>query len=112
MPQLKCPECGNRGELRGTEESFEIRGKTPEGHWPIRKCRQCGAGLVVKPLLGFLFFRPRAHVIDTETWGRMQRLWTEQVENACPHCRRGFPTRSARDDHMAAKHGVEEATGG
>jgi hypothetical protein len=75
MPKLKCPACGNEGELRGTEEFFEIRGKWPDGHLPVRKCQECGHGLIVKPRL---FLPARAQVIPDDTWAKMERLWDER----------------------------------
>jgi uncharacterized Zn finger protein len=47
--QLSCPTCGQSGEIKGTDEFFETRGQWPDGHWPVRKCRSCGAGIIVKP---------------------------------------------------------------
>lgn len=28
---------------------FEVRGQMPDGHWPVRKCVECGLGLFAKP---------------------------------------------------------------
>jgi DNA-directed RNA polymerase subunit RPC12/RpoP len=76
MPEKKCPHCGFKGELRGTEEFFERRGQWPDGHWPVRRCRNCGGGFLVRPRL----FPPglRTEAISGETWQRMEQLWEEQ----------------------------------
>lgn len=73
MPQLKCPACGARGEVRETEEHFEVRGQWPDGHWPVRKCRQCGVGLIVKMRIA----PPgvKAKRIDDATWAAMEASW-------------------------------------
>jgi hypothetical protein len=50
VPVVKCPTCGAKGEARGTDEFFQVRGRTPDDYgWPIRKCRACGAGLILRP---------------------------------------------------------------
>ena len=76
MPQLKCPSCGAKGEVRESGDSFEVRGMWPKGHWPVRKCRNCGVGLVVKPRL----IPPgvRASVIPGATWLQMEESWRRQ----------------------------------
>ncbi len=71
MATLKCPACGAKGEVRATEESFEVRGRTSDDWgWPIRKCRACGNGLIVKPRT----FPPgvKAEVIPVGTWQAME----------------------------------------
>jgi DNA-directed RNA polymerase subunit RPC12/RpoP len=81
MAQLKCPSCGSRGEVRGTEEFFAVRGRDPSSEygWPVRKCLACGKGLVVKPRT----FPPgtKAVAIDPETWSKMERDWEENFES-------------------------------
>src|SRR5262245_8296814 len=67
--KLTCPVCGHSGEVRGTGEYFEARGQWPAGHWPVRECRGCGAGTIVKPGLR----KARAKLIDGATWAEMQR---------------------------------------
>ncbi len=78
MAQLKCPSCGNRGEVRGTEEFFAVRGRDPSSEygWPVRKCLACGAGLVVRPRA----FPPgtKATLIDSVTWSKMETAWEEE----------------------------------
>ena len=77
MPQLKCPACGTKGEVRGTEEFFATRGRDPSSDygWPARKCLACGRGLSVKPRA----FPPgaKATLIDPETWSKMEKVWEE-----------------------------------
>jgi hypothetical protein len=79
VPELKCPVCGHQGEVRGTEEFFEARGQWPDGHMPVRKCRGCGAGLIVKPR----FFPPgaKATVIPDDTWAQMEAYWAERLDS-------------------------------
>lgn len=77
MPVLKCPACRAKGEVRGTEEFFEVRGRWPGNDygWPVLKCRACGAGLIGKPRL--VAPGVRATVIDAETWARMEAMWED-----------------------------------
>ena len=79
MPQLKCPSCNSRGEVRETEEFYEVRGVWPDGHWPVRKCRNCGAGLIVKIRLA----PPgaKAKRIDDATWAAMEASWHLSLGN-------------------------------
>src|SRR6266568_3667926 len=122
--RLTCPVCGQEGEIRGTEEFFEIRGRLP-GRRAIRKCRRCGSGLIVRPRL--LFWGTRAEAIDYSLWKKMdthferemlrsdaargdssarRRLSGESEDKTirCPECGKGFTTDRARDDHRASKH--------
>src|SRR3954465_13731771 len=108
MPTLTCPECRTERDARDTE-AFAVRGRLPDGHWPVRKCCNCGAGLVVRPRLGVLIFWPKAEAIHPETWRQMERYWREKVELRCPRCRKTFATQRALDDHLAAKHGRRPA---
>ena len=79
---LKCPVCKTKGEVRGTEESYEARGQWPDGGWPVRKCNACGAGLIVKVRL--VPPGARAVVISEDTWERMQEMWDEAFPEADP----------------------------
>jgi DNA-directed RNA polymerase subunit RPC12/RpoP len=85
---LKCPECGVRGEVKGTEDSFEVRSRwpfSPEG-WPVRKCRSCGSGLIVKPRL----FPPgaKASLIPSDTWQEMETMWAHNFPKSAPDTER------------------------
>src|SRR4051812_31576861 len=73
--KLRCPACGASGEVRGTEEAFEVRGQWPEGHWPVRKCRACGAGIIVKPGIG----RARGKLIEPELWAKMEAHFEQEM---------------------------------
>ena len=68
---MKCPHCGAKGDVKGTEDHFEVRGQWPDGHWPVRKCRACGGGMIVKPGLRGM----RAKPIDHDLWERMEEMW-------------------------------------
>jgi endogenous inhibitor of DNA gyrase (YacG/DUF329 family) len=80
MPELKCPACGHRGEIRGTEEFFEHRGKHPLSRMPVAKCRGCGSGLEFR-LRGFFFpflgFRVRQ--IPDDFWSHMEAIWEREL---------------------------------
>jgi hypothetical protein len=113
---MECPVCGNEGDpfeepgISG-REGFDRRGKWPDKPWPVVKCRSCGHGLLVKP--GFIGLGRRVGVIPPDTWDRMQRMWTKEVERlesagskpfACEACGRRFKSQSALDAHTADKH--------
>lgn len=101
VPTLTCPSCGHSGEIRGTEDYFEVRGRSPEGHWPVRKCRACGDGIIVKPRL-FFIGGARALRIPDETWVRMQRMWAEQVEPYLSHGNEEHAQTSRSDQRAEA----------
>ena len=63
--RLRCPVCDHNGEIKGTDEFFETRGQWQGA--PVRRCRGCGSGLIVRGLL-----RPKAEVIPDDLWERMQ----------------------------------------
>lgn len=75
MPMLTCRSCRSKGDVRD-EEAFEVRGQWPAGHWPVRKCRACGAGLIVKPRL----FPPgvKGKVIPGTMWTQMEEMWDSE----------------------------------
>jgi hypothetical protein len=110
MPVLTCPKCGNSGKIRGSEAAFEPRGDRPGGHWPIRKCRQCGAGIIVRSR--FLFFGTRPTLIPDNTWRGMEEMHALAVGGAatvdklfvCEACGRGFKSAAALDDHQRDSH--------
>ena len=110
MPTLTCPECGHAGEIRGTEEFFEVRGQWPNGHYPVRKCRACGRGIIVRPR--FLIFGTRPVVIPDDTWSKMERLFYKEMGQPgpdkgafpCPDCSRAFRTQTALDNHRRDSH--------
>jgi hypothetical protein len=110
MPVLACPRCGNRGEIRGSDESFETRGQWPDGHFPVRKCRRCGTGIIVRPR--FLIFGARPTLIPDNTWSKMEREFSRAFGGAstvekpfpCPDCKCGFKSASALDAHRRAMH--------
>jgi DNA-directed RNA polymerase subunit M/transcription elongation factor TFIIS len=108
MPMLTCPRCGARGELRGTDETFQPRGHV--GRVPVRKCRKCGAGIAVR--FRFLMFGARAELIANETWSDMERRFARAVGGAptqekpfvCGECGKGFKSAQAREDHVTSVH--------
>ena len=65
--EITCPKCGNRGEIRGTEEHFEVRGQF-QGK-AVRKCQKCGAGVTVGAFLR------KAKLIPDDLWKKMQESW-------------------------------------
>ena len=81
MPQMKCPSCGRKGEARGTEESFAIRGRdsNSEYGWPIRKCLACGAGMTVKPRPFPPGLKPT--LIDSKRWKEMENAWEREFDS-------------------------------
>lgn len=107
MPVLKCPACGARGEVRGTEEFFEERGQWPDGHMPVRKCLACGGGLIVRPRV----FPPgaQAQVIPSDIWVKMESAWDEEFgegsndEVVAETIRKGF-LGFVNDDGMTPDH--------
>ena len=56
-----------------------MRGQWPDGGWPVRKCRVCGVGIIVKPRLvppGYKAVR-----ISDPTWKEMERLWNAATQS-------------------------------
>ena len=81
MPKVRCPSCGLKGEVRGTEEFFEVRGQHPTSRMPVRKCRNCGAGFEVKPGFLVLFGSANARAIPPDFWRRMEASWRRFEES-------------------------------
>jgi hypothetical protein len=77
MANIRCPSCGSKGEVRGTEEFFEVRGRHPTSPWPVRKCIQCGAGFELMPRLLVLWPWPKARLIPPEFWREMEASWDD-----------------------------------
>src|SRR4051812_35663738 len=73
--KLRCPNCGFTGEVKGADAFFESRGQWPGGHWPIRKCRSCGAGIIVKPGIG----RARGKLIEPGLWAEMEAYFEQKI---------------------------------
>lgn len=69
MPILTCPRCGNSGEIRGDDGCFEDVWPGARGHLPVRKCSECGAGIILSTK--FLALGMRATVIPDDIWVRM-----------------------------------------
>jgi len=86
--KLKCPTCGAVGtdvepvaeEFRGPEwrpskgeedYAFEVFGRI--GSRPVRKCLNCGAGVVVR------FLPPRFRTIQPEMWAQMQKYMEKEM---------------------------------
>ena len=78
MSEVRCPSCGVKREVRGTEEFFEIRGQHPRSRMPVRKCRNCGAGFEIRFIVPFVW--PRAKAIPPDFWRRMERAWKRFVD--------------------------------
>jgi transcription elongation factor Elf1 len=109
MPKLTCPGCGHQGEVRGTDEHFEPRGQWPEGHKPVRKCRACGGGIIVR--FRFLIFRPYGERIPDDLWANMDRHFQREVYGidpdkpfVCTECGKSFVMQAALDNHARDVH--------
>jgi hypothetical protein len=110
---MTCPACGVSGELRGTEEHFEPRGQWPDGHYPVRRCKACGAGIIVRPR--FLLFGARPQLIPDETWSKMDREFQRAVHGVdpdkpfpCSRCRKRFSTETALIAHRRDAHQLDD----
>lgn len=76
----------------------------------MRKCRECGAGIIVHPRL--LIFGARAELIPDELWARMEEMFSRAVGGVptnekpfvCDDCGKGFKTQRACDAHAADAH--------
>lgn len=70
--QLKCPNCGNQGELALDEGSpFLARGK--DGGKLVARCNKCGSG-VIKGGFG------KAQMIPAGDLVRMKQVWRQQFD--------------------------------
>ena len=69
---VACPKCGNAGRGHGSNCRFEARGKH-EGY-TVYKCLGCKSGLLVSPLSGMFFGRPK--IISELKWFDLEALWT------------------------------------
>jgi hypothetical protein len=56
--------------MRGDDRSFEDVWPMARGHLPVRRCRECGAGIIVSPK--FLICGTRTTLIPDDTWRRME----------------------------------------
>jgi len=72
MPIINCPVCKNTGEEGlNTHAAFEVRGQY-QGQ-AVRKCNNCGAGLLLGTFSGILWGQPK--VIPAGIWEKMQGMW-------------------------------------
>jgi hypothetical protein len=110
MPTLTCPRCGNRGDIRANGGAFEAAWPLARGHFPVRVCRECGAGIIVRPkfLVGV-----RSTLIPDDTWRRMEETFARSAAAAartmdmtfvCEECGRGFESQTALEDHARDAH--------
>jgi hypothetical protein len=102
MPILTCPRCANSGEIRGDDGSFEDVWPMARGHFPVRKCRECGAAIIVSPK--FLICGTRATLIPDDTWRRMEETLaggapTVDKPLVCEECGLDFTSASALEEH-------------
>ena len=67
--KIRCPNCGNNGDMTWDQEAFEIRGNY-QGK-AIRKCKKCGVGLEVGVLSG-------ARIIPAGMWREMEAIWERE----------------------------------
>ena len=105
MSTLTCPRCGNRGELRGDDRAFEAVWAAAREHFPVRRCKQCGAGIIVCPRFP-LGTRPT--LIPDDNWHRMEQMFAHAAGGApsfvCEECGRGFESASALQTHTLDAH--------
>ena len=74
MASLTCPACGNHGDGGRAESAFEYLAR--DELIELRRCRRCGAGLLVR----FTLFPTQAHpeVIPPDAW-ELMRSETESI---------------------------------
>jgi hypothetical protein len=109
MPTLTCPRCGNSGAIRGGDDCFDCVWPTTRGHFPVRKCRKCGAGIIVRPKL---LWGTRPTLIPDDTWRRMEQTFAPAAVGAaiadepfvCGECGDGFTSESALETHARDAH--------
>ena len=111
MPILTCPRCGNSGEIRGDHACFEDIWPGARGHLPVRKCTQCGAGIIVSTKL--LSLGMRATVIPDDIWARMREerfggamaaMPIVPMRFVCEQCGTDFDSERALEDHARHAH--------
>lgn len=96
MPILTCPRCGNSGEIRGDDGCFEDVWPGARGHFPVRKCSQCGTGIIVSTRL--LALGMRATVIPDDIWVRMREENFGRAMAAMPIVHKQFVSDQRGDD--------------
>jgi DNA-directed RNA polymerase subunit RPC12/RpoP len=76
---------------------------------PVRKCQECGAGIIVRPK--FLIFGARGEHIPEHLWVKMDRYFQREVYGvdpekrfACSECGKRFVMQSALDNHVRDAH--------
>jgi hypothetical protein len=109
MTTLTCPRCGNSGAMRGDDRAFEPVWQAAREHFPVRRCRQCGAGIIICPrfLVGM-----RPTLIPDDNWHRMEQMFAVAVGGApsmgerfvCEECGCGFKSASALETHAFDAH--------
>ena len=75
MPTLTCPRCGNSGAIRADDGCFDAVWPLARGHFPVRKCRQCGAGIIVRPKFPC---GTRSSLIPDDAWRRMEETFAQR----------------------------------
>jgi hypothetical protein len=69
MATLTCPRCGSSGDAGRSESAFDYIRR--DGLVEIRRCRGCGAGLLVR----FTLLPTEAHpeVIPDDVWREIEQ---------------------------------------
>lgn len=91
MAILTCPDCGHWGPAGRTDEAFDYLAR--DGLLELRRCRACGAGLLVR----FTLFptEAQAEVIPTEVWEEILVNRRASPDRDTPATRRGSAPHGA-----------------
>jgi hypothetical protein len=80
VSNLRCPVCGESGQVGQRQRGFEPRGTWAESHNPVYRCINCGCGVAVcRRRVGW---GVKVEQIDPDLWGRMEYKWGR--ENPLP----------------------------
>jgi hypothetical protein len=80
MSSLRCPACGESGQVGNRQRGFEPRGNREDSDDPVYRCINCGGGVALcRRKIGW---GVRVEQVDPDVWGRMEYQWGR--ENPLP----------------------------
>lgn len=76
MPILTCPRCANSGEIRHDDRCIEAVWPEARGHFPVRRCKECGTGIIVRSK--FFICGTRSTLIPDDAWRRIEEKFARR----------------------------------
>src|SRR4051794_583918 len=77
MSSLRCPACGESGQVGNRQRGFEPRGNREDSDDPVYRCINCGGGVALcRRKIGW---GGRGEQGDPDVWGRMEPQWGRET---------------------------------